>query len=67
MSNFKSPELIINGKIVKVVDTSNNQVKMLSFRSVASIPKLKCFREINGSYSQDKKNFKASSQKLSIG
>jgi hypothetical protein len=27
MSSFKSPELIVNGKIVKVLDTSDNEVR----------------------------------------
>ena len=29
MSSFKSPEVIITGKIVKVVDTSENEVGIL--------------------------------------
>lgn len=28
MSNFKSPELIVNGKLVKVLDTSSNEVPL---------------------------------------
>lgn len=39
MSSFKSPELIVNGKIVKVIDTSNNEVTTFLPRNAASISK----------------------------
>ncbi len=39
MSSFKSPELIVNGKIVKVIDTSNNEVNHYLFSNPASTSK----------------------------